>query len=139
MHRERFANLLAVHASPGSDDGEGIHPGRSLSELAQLTVGCDADIICVGHTHEPLVCRVEDVRVVNLGSVSNPTAPDLRASYVMIDASASGTTIEHRRVDYDHAAFIEAVRSSRHPEAEFILNFQRGKKVGRVPHADQSY
>jgi hypothetical protein len=73
---------------------------------------------------------------VNLGSVSNPTAPDLRASYVMLDASASGTTIEHRRVAYDHAAFIEAVRISRHPEAEFILDFQRGKKIGRSPHVD---
>lgn len=132
------SRLLAVHASPGTDDGEGIHPGRSLSEIAQLVSGCDADIVCVGHTHEPLLRRVGDVRVVNLGSVSNPTAPDLRASYVMIDASASGTTIEHRRVEYDHAGFIEAVRSSRHPEAEFILNFQRGNKLGRSPHEDHS-
>jgi hypothetical protein len=81
---------------------------------------------------------VGDVRVANLGSVSNPTAPDLRASYVLLDASASGTAIDHRRVAYDHAAFIESVRSSRHPDAEFILNFQRGKKVGRSRHADQS-
>ena len=132
------SRLLAVHASPGSDDGEGIHPGRSLTELARLIAGSDADIVCVGHTHEPLLCQVGDVRVANLGSVSNPTAPDLRASYVMLDASASGTAIEHRRVAYDHSAFIEAVRSSRHPDAEFILNFQRGKKVGRSRHADQS-
>jgi len=132
------SRLLAVHASPGSDDGEGIHPGRSPSELSQLIAGCEADILCVGHTHEPLLCRVGDVRVVNLGSVSNPTAPDLRASYVMLDALASGTTIEHRRIAYDHAAFIEAVRCSRHPEAEFILNFQRGKKIGRSRHGDRS-
>ena len=130
------SRLLAVHASPGSDDGEGIHPGRSPSELAPLIAGCGADIVCVGHTHEPLLCRVGDVCVVNLGSVSNPTAPDLRASYVMVEALASGTTVEHRRVAYDHAAFIEAVRCSRHPEAEFILNFQRGKKIGRSRHAD---
>ena len=82
---------------------------------------------------------VGDVCVVNLGSVSNPTAPDLRASYVMLDALPSGAKIEHRRVAYDHDAFIEAVRRSRHPEAEFILRFQRGKKVGRSPYADQSF
>jgi putative phosphoesterase len=132
------SRLLAVHASPGSDDGEGIHPGRSPSELAQLVDGCEADIVCVGHTHEPLLRDVGGVRVVNLGSVSNPTAPDLRASYVILDASASRTTIEHHRVAYDHAAFIEAVHRSRHPEAEFILRFQRGEKHGRIPHADES-
>jgi len=131
------SRLLAVHASPGSDDGEGIHPGRSPADLAQLVAGCAADVVCVGHTHEPLLRHVGDVRVVNLGSVSNPTAPDLRASYVMLDASPSGAKIEHRRVAYDHDAFIEAVRRSRHPETEFILNFQRGKKVGRRPYADR--
>jgi putative phosphoesterase len=132
------SRLLGVHASPRSDDGEGIHPGQSPSEVAQLVAGCDAELVCVGHTHEPLLCHVGDMRVVNLGSVSNPTAPDLRASYVMLDASASGTRIEHRRVAYDHAAFTETVRSSRHPEAEFILTFQRGKRIGRRPHPDQS-
>jgi len=125
------SRLLAVHASPGSDDGEGIHPGRSLAELSDLIAGCEADIVCVGHTHEPLHCRVGNVRVVNLGSVSNSVAPDLRASYVMLEALATGTTIEHRRVAYDHASFIEAVRRVRHPEAEFILDFQRGRKAGR--------
>lgn len=132
------SRLLGIHASPGSDDGEGIHPGRSPSEMAQLLAGCGAEIVCAGHTHQPLHCLVGDVRVINLGSVSNPTAPDLRASYIMLYASDDGTRIEHRRVAYDHAAFIEAVRQSRHPDAEFILDFQRGRKMGRSPHPDQS-
>ncbi len=133
------SRLLGVHASPNSDDGEGIHPGRSPSDMAQLIAGCGADIVCVGHTHQPLHCLVGNVWVINLGSVSNPTAPDLRASYVMLHASADGTRIEHRRVAYDHAAFIETVRRRRHPEAEFILSFQRGRKLGRSPHPDQSF
>lgn len=130
--------LLGVHASPGTDDGEGIHPGQSTSEVAPLLAGCDADLVCVGHTHEPLLRRVGEVRVVNLGSVSNPFAPDLRASYALLDASRSETRIEHRRVAYDHDAFIEAVRSSRHPAAEFILHFQRGEKSARRRHPDLS-
>lgn len=132
------SRLLGVHASPASDDGEGIHPGRSPSEIAQLVAGCGAEIVCAGHTHQPLHCLAGDVRVVNLGSVSNPTAPDLRATYVMLYSSAYGTRIEHRRVAYDRTAFIEAVRRARHPDAEFILDFQRGKKLGRSPHPDQS-
>jgi predicted phosphodiesterase len=133
------SRLLGIHASPGLDDGEGIHPGRSPSEMAQLLTGCGAEIVCAGHTHQPLHRLVGGVRVINLGSVSNPSAPDLRASYVMLHASDAGTRVEHRRVAYDHAAFIESVRRTRHPEAEFILDFQRGRKVGRSPHPDQSF
>lgn len=132
------SRLLGVHASPGTDDGEGLHPGQSGADLAQRIAGCDADIVCAGHTHQPFRCRVGGVEVVNLGSVGNPRAPDLRASYVVLDASREGTRIEHRRVAYDHAAFVRDVQRTRHPEMEFILNFQRGKVPGRSPHPDHS-
>lgn len=132
------ARLLGVHAAPGTDDGEGIHAGRSPAELAQLVAGCDADLVCTAHTHEPLRCRVGGTEVVNLGSVSNPRAPDLRASYVVLHASPRGHRIEHRRVPYDHAAFVRDVQRTRHPEAEFILRFQRGEMRGRSPHPDHA-
>jgi putative phosphoesterase len=128
--------LLGVHASPGTDDGEGVHPGRSTAELAELMQGCAADIVLVGHTHEPMLRAVGDVQLVNIGSVSNPMAPDLRASYILLDASPGGTRIEYRRVDYDRAAFAAAVRRSRHPASRFILGFQEGKRLPRPPHAD---
>ena len=129
--------LLGVHASPGTDDGEGIHGGRSNTQLAELLESCDADIVLVGHTHETLLRVVDDIHVVNIGSVSNPTAPDLRASYVLLDADPESTRIEFRRVDYDRTAFADAVRRSRHPAARFILWFQEGKKQPRPPHPDQ--
>jgi predicted phosphodiesterase len=132
------SRLLGVHASPGTDDGEGMHLGQSSAELAQLVAHSDADIVCAGHTHQPLRCRVGGIEVVNLGSVSNPRAPDLRASYVILYASPRETRIEHRRIPYDHGAFIRDVRRTRHPEAEFILSFQRGKVVGRTPHPDHT-
>lgn len=133
---EDGTRLLAVHASPGSDEGEGVHPGRSDAELAALLEGCFAEWVCVGHTHEPVLRRIGGTTIINLGSVSNPVAPDLRASYVVLDSSKSGTSVHHRRVPYDHAAFIEAVHRSRHPEAEFILSHQRSERPGRTPHPD---
>lgn len=127
---------LAVHAAPGTDDGEGIHPGQSNSEIKALLSAVSADVVFVGHTHEPMIRRVGRHLVVNLGSVSNPRAPDLRASYVMLDSSRAGTSISHRRVAYDVAAFADSVRRSRHPAAEYIMSFQRGEQSGRPAHAD---
>jgi putative phosphoesterase len=130
--------ILGVHAAPGTDDGEGVHPGRSDDELAALLAGSEADVVIVGHTHEPMARRVSSQLVINLGSVSNPRAPDLRASYVMLEASDAGVVFEHRRVPYDHVAFIESVRRSHHPAADFILKHQRGVMRARPPQADHT-
>ncbi|MCP3973450.1 MAG: metallophosphoesterase family protein [bacterium] len=133
---EDGTQLLAVHASPGSDEDEGVHPGRSNADLAVLFNGCTADIVCVGHTHDPVLRYIGDRTVVNLGCVSNPVAPDLRASYVILDSTKAGASIHHRRVAYDRRAFVEAVHRSRHPEGDFILSHQRSERAGRTPHGD---
>src|SRR5262245_35633750 len=101
------ARILAVHAAPGSDDGEGIHAGRSNADIAGLVEGCEADLIFVGHTHEPFVRRVGSLLVVNLGCVSNPRSDDLRASYVLLDLDETDVSFVHRQVEYDHALFAE--------------------------------
>jgi predicted phosphodiesterase len=130
--------VLAVHAAPGTDDGEGVHPGRSDVELGTLLDGENADIVFVGHTHEPMIRRVDGRVVVNLGSVSNPRGADVRASYVLLDIDDGGMTIEHRRVSYDRDAFTESVRRSGHPSTNFILRHHRGEMAGRPPHADHA-
>jgi predicted phosphodiesterase len=128
--------VLAVHAAPGTDDGAGVHPGRSNAELSSLLEGAEADLVVVGHTHEPMVRRVGSQVVVNLGSVSNPKPPDLRASYGLLEVTNHGVEFAHRRVAYDRVAFADAVRRSRHPSAEFILGFQRGHRPAAAPHPD---
>jgi predicted phosphodiesterase len=120
--------LLGVHARPGSDDNPGLHPALSDAELGALLAGCEADLVCVGHTHWPLDRRAGGVRAVNLGSVSNPMTPDLRASYVLLDADASGYRLQHRQVDYDRDAVIEALQRSRHPAGEFIISYFLGQR-----------
>lgn len=120
--------LLGVHATPGNDDGHGLHPALSDAELSARLAGCEADLVCVGHTHWPMDRRVDSVRVVNLGSVSNPMAPDLRASYILLDAGASGYWLQYRHVEYDHQTVIEAVEQSRHPDGDFIIGHQLGQR-----------
>jgi predicted phosphodiesterase len=123
--------FLGVHAAPGTDDGPGISPDIGETELGERLSGCEAELICVGHTHWPLETRVDGRRVVNLGSVSNPLPPDLRACYVVLRADESGYSLEHRRVDYDREAVIAAVQRLRHPGAEFIIRHMRGERRPR--------
>ena len=123
--------LLGVHAAPGCDDGPGLHPGLRDDELHAALAGCAADLVCVGHTHVPLDRSVAGVRVINLGSVSNPVTADLRGSYVLLDADESGYRLQHRRVDYDREAAIAATKRSRHPAADYIIGFMRGERLSR--------
>jgi predicted phosphodiesterase len=123
--------LLGVHAAPGTDDGPGIHPRLSEAELEALVKDCNADLICVGHTHIPLDRTVSGFRVVNLGSVSNPVTPELVASYAIVKANNSGYQLQLRRVPYDREAVMEAIRRARHPASDYLLGFMRGEFVAK--------
>lgn len=119
--------LLAVHASPGRDDGPGVDPATSTAGLAARIAGADADLIVVGHTHWPQVHTLDGVRVINPGSVSNPPAGDTRASYARLEADSAGYTVDFCRVEYDLDAAITAARRSDHPARDYILAFLEGR------------
>jgi hypothetical protein len=121
-------DVLGVHASPGRDDGEGITPHRDERELRRELAGAGAHLVFAGHTHQPTDRVVAGIRAVNLGSVSNPITDDLRASYVILHADRHRHDVEHRRVSYDHGAFLEAVARSGHPASDYIASFQRGEQ-----------
>lgn len=118
--------LLGVHASPGRDDGDGINDDPD-DDLARRLGGCHADVVLGGHTHRPLDRQLDATRAVNLGSVSNPVKPDLRASYVFVEADRHGYELEHRRVAYDHGAVITALEDLGHPGRHWLIAHQRGE------------
>jgi len=130
--------LLAVHASPGMDDGTGIHPYMTEEEIRPLLSRAEADLILVGHTHLPFDRRVDGVRLVNPGSVSNPLPPDLRASYAILESHTGGYQIDFHRVDYDYQAVMAATLRVQHPAAEYIGSFFQGLRVPDwlKPHLD---
>ena len=121
--------VLGVHASPGRDDGPGIEPWHSDGELEQRLAGCQADVVIVGHTHVPLDRQVGKIRVINLGSISNPVTPGLQATYVLLDADAQGYRVEWRGVDYDREAAIKAIKQSHHPTPAFLIGLMRGERI----------
>jgi len=119
--------VLAVHAAPGNDDGNGIHPATSDAELRELLSGADADLVLVGHTHAPFDRQLDGVRVVNPGSISNPFPPDLRAKYALLKADEGGYTLEFQAAEYDRGAVIEAVQRLQQPMAAYISGYMRGE------------
>ncbi|HEY3060623.1 MAG TPA: hypothetical protein VGL99_16820 [Chloroflexota bacterium] len=116
--------LLAIHVAPGLDDGAGL----TDNELSAQVAAADAELVCVGHSQWPFDRRVDGIRVINTGSVSNPLAMDLRASYATIDSSPSRLAVEHYRVAYNVQAVIEAIQRSRHPAGDFIISHFRGER-----------
>jgi putative phosphoesterase len=130
------ARVLLVHASPGKDDGDGIQPAMSDAQIADSIADSDSDLIFVGHTHWQLDRTVGKTRVVNLGSVSNQWAPDVRASYYLMEADDTGHTLQNRRVDYDHRAVIEQLQCAKHPGIGVLGAFMRGERT--PPWAQQS-
>jgi hypothetical protein len=122
------SRLLAVHSQPGVDDGPGITSSATDDELLERLAAADADIVCAGHTHRPVVRRVGAVTAVNLGSVSNHLV-ELCASYVVLHCSPNGTEVEHRAVDYDVERFLREIEASGHPATEYIASHARGEHL----------
>lgn len=121
--------VLCVHASPNLDDGEGIRLNTPASRIEELVASCDADMICVGHTHLPFNMRSNGKYIINPGCVSNSIDGDVRASYALIDANEHGLWVEHYRVEYDYLSVIDTLRRIQHPAAEFITRRLRGQVI----------
>jgi predicted phosphodiesterase len=115
------ARALLVHASPGRDDGLGMHPDRTDEELSEAGFGAaEADLILVGHTHIPGERRIAGTHVVNPGPVSLPRTPDDLARWVLLETTRKDYTIEHRTVRYDLDRVINDLERQRHPASTWL-------------------
>lgn len=119
--------VLGVHAAPGLDDGPGIIPLLTDDELRDLLAPAEADLVIVGHTHVPLDRTIDHVRVVNLGSVSNPMRSRLESTYALLEADAGGYNIQLRYVDYDRQAVINELQRIKHPTVDFLTKMLLGE------------
>ena len=125
--------LLGVHASPGQANGRGLRPDYTEAFLVDQLAECEADLVCVGHTHWPMNRRLGDTHFVNLGSVSNPQTPDLAAWYVLLEADTTGYQVRHCQAPYDREAVIAVLQTVRHPAQGFIARHMRGEYVRGWP------
>lgn len=88
--------LELLHAAPRDPLFQYLPPER-LAEWEGAVADIDAELVLVGHTHQPAVLELGGKRVVNPGSVGLPHERDPRACYAVI---ADGEPIL-KRVAYD--------------------------------------
>lgn len=92
------SEILMVHGSP-RDPLEGIGHELDDEEVAALLNDDPADIIVVGSTHVPFRRQIENIHVVNVGSVGQ--APEGRcAHFTVISPKFGGALIEQDWVEY---------------------------------------
>jgi diadenosine tetraphosphatase ApaH/serine/threonine PP2A family protein phosphatase len=102
-----YEGALICHGSPPSDVRSFFpEPGDDEEELLD---GVTAPRVIFGHTHLPFrrTSAVRGIELVNPGSVGMPFDGDTRAAYALVHDE---WRIEHRRVEYDHAASAARVR-----------------------------
>lgn len=120
-------SVLGVHASPLADDGPGIEPGISDTQLRSLLAGCDADVVVGGHTHCVTDRVVDGIRALNPGSAGMPRTHGT-ASWLLLEDCGDALVVTHRGVPYDVAAVVSDLRARRHPNAEFVASVLTGQR-----------
>jgi predicted phosphodiesterase len=102
-----YEGALICHGSPPSDVRSFLpEPADDEEELLE---GVGVPRVVFGHTHLPFArtSAVRGIELANPGSVGMPFDRDTRAAYALVH---DGWRIEHRRVEYDHAASAARVR-----------------------------
>jgi putative phosphoesterase len=107
LDKTRF---LLVHATPRDPLDEYAPPDLEFWQRRLQNV--EADVICVGHTHQPYVLEVGDKLVINPGSVGQPRDGDPRASYAIVE----NFKVELRRVEYPIEETVRNVEESELPD-----------------------
>ena len=93
--------VRTVHASM-SGNRAGIYPETTDDDL-RLLIAPPPALLCVGHTHRPLIRSLDQTLVVNVGSVGMPFDGDHRAAYAQLKWRDGGWQVTIVRLPYDQA------------------------------------
>ena len=99
-----------VHATPRDPLDEYAPPDVEFWKRRLQDV--DADVVCVGHTHQSYVLEVGDKLVINPGSLGQPRDGDPRASYAVIE----DYKVELKRLEYPIEDTVRVIQESGLPE-----------------------
>lgn len=112
LHTEiNGTRFLFSHGSPGGDMYKYLRPDVSQKELEEELKDIHADIVFIGHTHLPMVRKINGIIVVNPGSVGQPRDGVPMASYAVWEDGS----ITIKRVPYDIEATVKGLRGTNIP------------------------
>jgi predicted phosphodiesterase len=123
---------MLVHGSPRDPLDE--YAPADADFWARRLQNIEADVVCVGHTHQPYVLEVGGRLVINPGSVGQPRDGDPRASYAVIEDNK----VELKRVEYPVEETVRLVNESTLPDQAkemLTLVFRNGAAPTRAPAA----
>ena len=108
--------VLITHASPLSKK-EHLNLNTPNERLEAIAAAPDtsADIVIVGHSHDPFVRKVGDTWFVNTGSVGRPDDGDQRACYATMEISANTLNIIHYRIPYNVDQAVKGIIENKLP------------------------
>jgi predicted phosphodiesterase len=113
---------LYCHATPESDEGL-VLPQWERSDWSSFT----GPLVVCGHTHVQFDFEHDGTRIVNPGSVGNPTVR-ATAWWAVVD----GGDVELRTTDYDVVAASEEMRTSGFPRSDFADELLEPYTVDRI-------
>ncbi len=122
--------FLLVHATPRDPLDE--YAPADVEFWRPRLQNVEADVICVGHTHQPYVLEVGEKLVVNPGSAGQPRDGDPRACCAVIE----NFKVELRRFEYPIEDTLASIRASSLPvQAQDLLAdvLRTGGGGGGVP------
>jgi len=102
--------FLLVHGSPRDPLDE--YAPADLEFWKRRLENVEADVVCVGHTHQPYVLEVGEKLVINPGSIGQPRDGDPRASYAVIE----NFRVELKRIEYPVETTIRQIQESPLPD-----------------------
>lgn len=116
----REEGVAVVHAVPGDCWAVVAHDAPD-DRLREAYGPLGVPVAVYGHIHHAFVRRLDDLTVVNSGSLSLPLDGDVRATYVVIEDGR----IEHRRVAYDVERVIADLLLIGYPNAATYASWLR--------------
>jgi putative phosphoesterase len=127
-------NLLLAHGQVGGHGGATLE--REQSAWAQRAGETGADIVVLGHSHQPKVERIGRTILVNPGSVGKPADGDPRAACAIVEITPTGVQGRIVRVPYDVEENARALIAAGLPE-QIADHLRRGSTAPapRVPCA----
>jgi len=123
--------LLVVHANP-RDLEQAIKPDTPEAILRPLLETVDAEVLAFGHYHVPFVRQLDQLTLVDVGSVGMPRDGDRRAAYAVLTWDGRHWQIEHRRVPFAIEAVAQDLVTVGYPDAADVARRLLAARYGYV-------